>query len=239
MTATPIPRTLLLANYGDMDLSILYNKPNNRPNIKTVSVSNPRIKEVIIAIKRAITRGDQVFWVCPLVTDSEKIDLAAAESRAKYLETHFPGQISLVHGQMKTEERDEKLTDFSLNKKPILVSTTVIEVGIDIPNATVMVIEHSERFGLAQLHQLRGRVGRGHKESVCILLYDTKIGNIAKERISVLRSTNNGFIISEKDLKLRGAGEVLGTRQSGDQYFKFLDLVYMKISLKLQINRQK
>ena len=224
MTATPIPRTLLLANYGDMDLSILYEKPNKRPNIKTVSVSNPRIKEVIIAIKRAITRGDQVFWVCPLVSDSEKIDLAAAESRAKYLETHFPGQISLVHGQMKTEERDKKLTDFSLNKKPILVTTTVIEVGIDIPNATVMVIEHSERFGLAQLHQLRGRVGRGDKESVCILLYDTKIGAIAKERISVLRSTNNGFIISEKDLKLRGAGEVLGTRQSGDQYFKFLDL---------------
>tara|TARA_B100000686_G_C16795882_1_gene982300 strand:+ start:2115 stop:4190 length:2076 start_codon:yes stop_codon:yes gene_type:complete len=224
MTATPIPRTLILANYGDMDLSILYNKPQNRPKIKTISVSIPRIKEIIKAINRAIEKGDQIFWVCPLVNDSEKLDLAAAESRAKFLENYFPNKISLVHGQMNTEERDIKLNNFANNKKPILVSTTVIEVGIDIPNATVMIIEHAERFGLAQLHQLRGRIGRGNKESICILLYDTKIGNFAKERISVMRETTDGFVISEKDLKLRGAGEVLGTRQSGEQNFKILNM---------------
>ena len=239
MTATPIPRTLLLANYGDMDLSILYDKPKNRPIIKTVSVSIPRIKEIITAIERAINKGDQVFWVCPLVQDSEKIDLAAAETRAKYLENFFPDKISLVHGQMKPEERDKKLKEFSENKKPILVSTTVIEVGIDIPNATVMIIEHSERFGLAHLHQLRGRVGRGRKESVCILLYDIKIGNIAKERLSVLRSTNNGFIISEKDLNLRGGGEVLGTKQSGDQYYKFLDIAMHENLIKIADRKAK
>lgn len=224
MTATPIPRTLILANYGDMDLSILYNKPKNRPEVKTISVSIPRIKEVIKAINRAIEKGDQIFWVCPLVKDSEKLDLAAAESRAKFLENYFPNKISLIHGQMNTEERDIKLKKFANNEKPILVSTTVIEVGIDIPNATVMIIEHAERFGLAQLHQLRGRIGRGNKESICILLYDTKIGNFAKERISVMRETNDGFIISEKDLKLRGAGEVLGTKQSGEQNFKILNI---------------
>ena len=224
MTATPIPRTLILANYGDMDLSILYNKPKNRPKIKTISVSIPRIKEVIKAISRAIEKGDQIFWVCPLVKDSEKLDLAAAESRSEFLEIYFPNKICLVHGQMHTEERDEKLNSFANNEKPILVSTTVIEVGINIPNATVMIIEHAERFGLAQLHQLRGRIGRGNKESICIMLYDTKIGNFAKERISVMRETTNGFIISEKDLKLRGAGEVLGTRQSGEQNFKILNM---------------
>lgn len=224
MTATPIPRTLILANYGDMDLSILYKKPDNRPEINTISVSIPRIKEVINAIKRVLNAGDQVFWVCPLVKDSEKLDLAAAESRAKYLEKFFPNKISLVHGQMKIEERDKALDEFSNLKKPILVSTTVIEVGIDIPNATIMIIEHAERFGLAQLHQLRGRVGRGNKTSTCILLYDSKIGNVAKERLSVMRNTNDGFIISEKDLKLRGAGEILGTRQSGEQSFKILDI---------------
>ena len=152
------------------------------------------MKEVINAISRAISKNDQIFWVCPLVKDSEKLDLAAAETRAKYLENYFPKKVALVHGQMSSEEKETALSEFSSQNKPILVATTVIEVGIDIPNATIMIIEHAERFGLAQLHQLRGRVGRGTKESICILLYSSNIGNIAKERLSVMRETNDGFI---------------------------------------------
>ena len=224
MTATPIPRTLVLTDYGDMDISIIHSKPINRAKIETISVSIPRMNEVIKAISRAIKNNEQIFWVCPLVKDSEKLDLAAAETRQKYLHNIFPNNVAIVHGQMDSRDKENSLLQFSKNEKKILVSTTVIEVGIDIPNATIMIIEHAERFGLAQLHQLRGRIGRGTKNSVCILLYDQKIGEIARERLTVMRETNNGFLISEKDLKLRGAGEILGTRQSGGQMFKILDI---------------
>ncbi|MBH87660.1 MAG: ATP-dependent DNA helicase RecG [Pelagibacterales bacterium] len=224
MTATPIPRTLVLTDYGDMDISIIHTKPKNRPKINTISVSIPRMREVIKAISRAVENNEQIFWVCPLVNDSEKLDLAAAETRQTYLNKFFPDNVALVHGKMDSKQKEEALLKFSKNKKNILVSTTVIEVGIDIPNATIMIIEHAERFGLAQLHQLRGRIGRGNKKSVCILLYDQKIGDIARERLKVMRETNNGFLISEKDLKLRGAGEILGTKQSGGQMFKVLDI---------------
>ena len=224
MTATPIPRTLVLTDYGDMDISIIHSKPKNRPEIKTISVSIPRMNEVVKAISRAIKNEEQIFWVCPLVKDSEKLDLAAAETRQQYLNKIFPNKVTLVHGKMDSDTKEKALNQFSKNEKSILVSTTVIEVGIDIPNATIMIVEHAERFGLAQLHQLRGRIGRGTKESICILLYNQNIGEIAKERLTVMRETNNGFIISEQDLKLRGAGEILGTRQSGGQMFKILDI---------------
>ncbi len=239
MTATPIPRTLVLTDYGDMDISIIHSKPKNRLKIDTISVSIPRINEVINAISRAIKNNEQIFWVCPLVKDSEKLDLAAAETRQNYLNKIFPNNVALIHGQMDNLDKEKALLQFSRNEKSILVSTTVIEVGIDIPDATIMIIEHAERFGLAQLHQLRGRIGRGSKKSVCILLYDQKIGEIARERLTVMRETNNGFIISEKDLKLRGAGEILGTKQSGGQMFKVLDINYHENLIKIANKQAK
>ena len=224
MSATPIPRTMMMSIYGDMDSSKIKEKPAKRKIIKTLSKPESKVNELWPFIKKRIEDGEQIFWVCPLVKDSEKLDLAAAETRHKYLNNIFPNEVAIVHGQMDSRDKENALVQFSKNEKKILVSTTVIEVGIDIPNATIMIIEHAERFGLAQLHQLRGRIGRGTKKSVCILLYDQKIGEIARERLTVMRETNNGFEISEKDLKLRGAGEILGTRQSGGQMFKILDI---------------
>lgn len=224
MTATPIPRTLTLTIYGDMDVSRLNEKPPGRKPITTVLMANDRIGEVIAGLKRKIATGARAYWVCPLVEESEVLDLAAASERHKDLQKHFGARVGLLHGQMKVADKDKVMKAFSEGDLDVLVSTTVIEVGVDVPQASVMVIEHAERFGLAQLHQLRGRVGRGSDESACLLLYTTPLSEMAKQRLSVMRETEDGFLIAEKDLELRGAGEVLGTRQSGLPAFRLVNL---------------
>jgi ATP-dependent DNA helicase RecG len=214
LTATPIPRTLVLTYFGDMDVSQLREKPAGRQPIDTRAVALSRINEVVAAVGRALERGERVYWVCPLVAESEVSDLAAAEQRFAELRQHFEGA-DLVHGKMKGADKDAAMGRFSSGETRLLVATTVIEVGVDVPEATVMVIEHAERFGLAQLHQLRGRIGRGAQRSTCLLLYRAPLGETAKARIEILRETEDGFRIAEEDLRLRGEGDVLGTRQSG------------------------
>jgi ATP-dependent DNA helicase RecG len=221
MTATPIPRTLLLTSYGDMDVSRLDEKPPGRKPVTTAIVPLERLDEVIDRIGRAIAQGTQIYWVCPLVEESEQLDLAAAEARHADLAKRFAGdRVGLVHGKLPGKEKDRVMAELASGALAILVSTTVIEVGVDVPNASIMIIEHAERFGLAQLHQLRGRVGRGVKESSCILLYRQPLSESAHERLSVMRRTEDGFVIAEEDLRLRGGGEVLGTRQSGLPAFR-------------------
>jgi ATP-dependent DNA helicase RecG len=220
MTATPIPRTLLLTSYGDMDVSRLDEKPPGRKPIATRAVPLERIDEVINGIARAIADGVQVYWVCPLVAESEVLDIAAAETRHAELRARFGDKVGLVHGKLAGKDKDRVMAAFASGSLSILVSTTVIEVGVDVPNASIMIIEHAERFGLAQLHQLRGRVGRGAKESSCILIYRQPLSDTARERLGLMRRTEDGFIIAEEDLKLRGGGEVLGTRQSGLPLFR-------------------
>ena len=215
LTATPIPRTLVLTYFGDMDVSELREKPAGRQPIDTRAVPVERIAEVVSAVGRAIAAGDRVYWVCPLVEESESIDLAAAQDRFVDLKTHFGAAVDLVHGKMKGSEKDGAMARFSAGETQLLVATTVIEVGVDVPEATIMVIEHAERFGLAQLHQLRGRIGRGSKRSTCLLLYKGPLGETAKARLACIRETDDGFRIAEEDLRLRGEGDVLGTRQSG------------------------
>jgi ATP-dependent DNA helicase RecG len=214
LTATPIPRTLVLTYFGDMDVSQLREKPAGRQPIDTRAVALSRIDEVVAAVGRALDRGERVYWVCPLVAESEVSDLAAAEQRFADLKQHFAGA-DLVHGKMKGADKDAAMGRFSSGETRLLVATTVIEVGVDVPEATVMVIEHAERFGLAQLHQLRGRIGRGRERSTCLLLYRAPLGEAAKARIEILRETEDGFRIAEEDLRLRGEGDVLGVRQSG------------------------
>ncbi|HEX9948038.1 MAG TPA: helicase-related protein, partial [Allosphingosinicella sp.] len=220
MTATPIPRTLTLAQYGEMDVSRLDEMPPGRQPIETRVLAAERLPEVVDALGRHIGGGGQAYWVCPLVEESELSDQAAAEERAQLLRLRFGEEVGLVHGRMKGPEKDEVMAAFQSGTLSVLVATTVIEVGVDVPNATLMVIEGADRFGLAQLHQLRGRVGRGEGKSVCLLLRGNMLSETARARLALMRETNDGFRIAEEDLRLRGAGEILGTRQSGEAQFR-------------------
>jgi len=220
MTATPIPRTLLMTHYGDLDVSRLTEKPAGRKPVVTKAIPVEAIERLIERIRVQLADGAQVYWVCPLIEGSEASELAAAEERHAHLTQVLGDRVGLLHGGMSGAVKDETMAAFAENRLAVLVSTTVIEVGVNVPNASIMVIEHAERFGLAQLHQLRGRVGRGNRESFCMLLYKAPVGETAKARLEMMETTEDGFVIAEKDLELRGGGEVLGARQSGVPEFR-------------------
>jgi ATP-dependent DNA helicase RecG len=224
MTATPIPRSLALARHGDMDVSVLDEKPPGRKPVQTVLVSTERMDEVTAHLARALAAGRQAYWVCPLVDESETVDLAAAEERFAALRAAFgEGVVGLVHGRLPPAEKDAAMADFAAGRTRLLVATTVIEVGVNVPAASIMVIERAESFGLAQLHQLRGRVGRGSEASSCLLLYQPPLGETARRRLTILRETEDGFRIAEEDLAIRGAGDPIGTAQSGLPRFRIAD----------------
>ena len=225
MSATPIPRTLSLAGYGDLDISILDEKPPGRQPIDTALVATERYEDVVGRLAAALERGQRAYWVCPLVEESDVSHLVAAEARFRDLAQKLgPERVRLVHGQMPADQKDTAMADFQSGKAQVLVATTVIEVGVDVPEATIMVVEQAERFGLAQLHQLRGRVGRGTQRSACLLMYTAPLGQTARARLEILRETDDGFRIAEEDLKIRGAGDMLGTAQSGLPKFRIADL---------------
>jgi ATP-dependent DNA helicase RecG len=215
MTATPIPRTLVLTHFGDMAVSLLREKPAGRQPIDTAALSMGRYDDVVARLRARVEAGAQAFWVCPLVEESDVLDVVAAEERHAELKRVFGDKVALVHGRLTGAEKQAAMARFIAGEAAILVATTVIEVGVDVPNATIMIIEHAERFGLAQLHQLRGRVGRGSDRSACLLLYKEPLNDTARARLETLCETEDGFVIAERDLELRGQGDLLGTRQSG------------------------
>jgi ATP-dependent DNA helicase RecG len=223
MSATPIPRTLELTVFGDLDVSRIDEKPPGRTPVATRAAPMNRLDEVVARLREAAGSGAQAFWICPLVSESEDSDLAAAEKRAAALREAIGPGVGLVHGRLAAAEKDAVMADFADGRLSVLVATTVVEVGVNVPNATIMVIEQAERFGLAQLHQLRGRVGRGKRESACVLLYDPPLSEVAQQRLDILRRTDDGFAIAERDLELRGGGDALGLRQSGFPAYVFAD----------------
>ncbi len=226
MSATPIPRTLTMSIYGDMDVSVIKEKPNHRKEVKTYSKPESKIDEVIQFVKNEIKNENQIFWVCPLIEESKKLDHQSSIKKFKFLEKLFPNKVALLHGKVDYEEKEKILNNFLNKKYSILVSTTIIEVGIDFPNANVIIIENANKFGLSQLHQLRGRVGRGLKQATCILLFKSNLSLNAKKRINILKNSNDGFVIAEEDMKLRGFGDLLGFKQSGNKNFRLADPIH-------------
>ena len=226
MSATPIPRTLIMTAYGDMDISKIEKKPKERKEIITLSKPEDKIDELLSFVRKKIKEGNQVFWICPLIEESKILDYSAAVKKYNFLLKKFPYKVGLIHGSLDKDEKNKVLNDFLNRKIDILVSTTVIEVGIDFPNANLILIENSNKFGLSQLHQLRGRVGRGINQGTCILIYKKNLSENAKKRIKILKSSTNGFLIAEEDMKLRGFGDILGFQQSGIKDFKLADPIH-------------